>query len=124
MENELTVEELEARWENALLATRRAAAAHPGIYRRLKDQAAAIVEHPVDINDYFSTVEELVGRLKTLDPGGHGSIFDIFGARIAPNSVWQVRMLRMECKDLLAHLDVFETWRRKTSRLRLVRKSE
>jgi hypothetical protein len=121
MESHLTVRELEDRWEKALTATRIAAAMHPGTYRDLKAQAAAIVENPIDINDYFPTVEKLVDRLKTLDPGGHGSIFEIFNTRISPSTIWQVKMLRMECKDLLAHLDDFDKWRREKNHLRMVK---
>ncbi len=117
----LTVEELEARWEKVLTATRAAAAEHPRTYRELKAQAAQIVENPIDINDYFPTVEKLVGRLKAMDPGGHGSIFNIFNTRISPSSIWQVRTLRMECKDLLAHLNAFDEWRRSQHHLRMVK---
>jgi len=118
-----TVKDLETRWQKTLLATRHAAAAHPTVYRQLKDQAAAILDNPVDINDYFPTVEKLVERLKALDPGGSGSIFDIFSDRISPSSIWQVGMLRMECRDLLAHLDVFDKWRREKVCLRMVKGS-
>lgn len=122
MEPTFTVEELERRWEKALEATRCAVAANPATYRRLKALAAEIVAGPIDINDYFPTVEQLVDYLKTLDPFGHGSIFDIFCERISPDSsIWQVRTLRMECKDLLAHLDVFDQWRREKSHLRIVK---
>jgi len=121
MESTLTVNELEIRWKKALEATRRAATAHPATYRQLKMQAAAVVDHPVDINEYFPTVEQLVESLKTLDPCHHGSIFDLFGARISPDSIWQVRNLRMECQDLLAHLTAFDQWRRKNSHLRRVK---
>ena len=121
MESYLTVRELESRWKKTLTATQTAAAMHPGIYRDLKKQAAAIVDNPIDINDYFPTVEKLIDRLKTLDPCGHGSIFDIFSSRISPSNIWQVKLLRMECKDLLAHLDAFDRWRRKKHHLRRVK---
>lgn len=120
MENPLTVKDLETRWENALQATRRAAAAHPELYRQVKALAAEIVHRPIDINDYFPTVEKLVDRLNDLDPGRRGSIFGIFSALLSPSTIWQVRMLRVECTDLLAHLDVFDKWRRETVHLRLV----
>ena len=121
MESKLTVEELETRWEKALEATRCAAALHPATYRQLKALAADVLDHPIDINDYFPTVEQLTGYLNTLDPCHHGSIFDFFHARISPGDVWQVRNLRMECKDLLAHLDAFDRWRRKKSHLRMIK---
>lgn len=120
MASHLTVADLEARWERALVATRRAVAAHPAAYRQLKAQAAQILDQPVDINDYFSAVEQLVDRLDALDPEGQGSIFAIFSKRIAPTTIWQVRTLRMECKDLLAHLAVFDQWRRDRIPLRMV----
>lgn len=121
MSSRLTVKELEVRWEKVLTATRNAAAQHPLTYRDLKAQAADIIVHPIDIGDYFSTVDNLVTRLKTLDPGGTGSIFDIFSARISPSSIWHVKMLRMECADLLSHLNAFDEWRRKKHRLRMVK---
>ena len=120
MDSCLTVKELEARWEKVLTATRAAAAKHPRIYRELKAQAARIVENPIDINDYFPAVEKLVARLETLDSGGHGSIFEIFNARISPSSIWHVKMLRMECKDLLSHLKAFDEWRREKNHLRII----
>ena len=121
MDRPLTLEDLETRWENALTATKVAARRHPDAYRELKSRAADVIARPVDINDYFSTVEKLVACLKRLDSGGQGSIFDIFSTRIAPSSVWHVRMLRMECADLLAHLNAFDRWRREKSRLRMVK---
>ena len=121
MEPTLTVEELETRWEKALEATRCAAAAHPASYRRLKTLAADVLDNPIDINDYFPTVEQLTECLNALDPSHQGSIFELFYARISPGDVWQVRNLRMECKDLLAYLDAFDNWKRKRIHLRLVK---
>ncbi len=120
MDAQLTVAELEARWEKALEATQSAAAAHPAVYRQIKTQAAAIVENPIDINEYFPIVEKLVEHLNVLASSGHDSIFGIFRARISPTTIWQVRMLRMECQDLLAHLKAFDRWRREKVQLRIV----
>jgi hypothetical protein len=121
MEPTLTVEELETRWNETLEATRRAAAADPVAYRRLKTRAAGVLENPVDINDYFPTVDRLIECLKSLDPCGQGSIFDIFCKRISPDDVWQVRDLRLECRSLLAHLDAFDRWKREKICLRRVK---
>ena len=121
MERRLTVQQLEARWETALRATRSAVTVHPRTYRKLKTQAAAIINSPIDIKDYFPTVEKLTAHLKTLDPSGQGSIFDFFTERITPTSIWHVKMLRMECSDLLAHLRAFDSWRRDQHRLRMVK---
>jgi len=121
MDNRLTVRELEARWEKALTATQTAAARHPRTYRELKALAAEIVETPIDINDYFPTVERLLNHLELLDPCCKGSIFQIFKSRISPSSIWQVKMFRMECQDLLTHLDAFDEWRRNKHHLRIVK---
>ena len=121
MDNHLTVSELETRWEKALSATRTAAARHPRTYRELKALAAEIVETPIDINDYFPTVERLLNHLELLDPCGKGSIFQIFKSRISPSSIWHVKMLRMECQDLLTHLNAFDDWRRNKHHLRMVK---
>ena len=121
MQPNLTVKDLESRWEKALEETRRAAATHPAIYRKLKAHAAEIVENPLDINDYFPTVEKLLNRLETLDPCRRGSIFDLFCERISPGNIWQVRTLRLECRDLLAHLDAFDRWKRERICLRRVK---
>lgn len=121
MADRLALGDIEARWEKALHATRSAVEQHPRTYRQLKAQAAEIVDNPVDIKDYFPCVEKLLKRLNTLDPCAHGSIFDIFNTRISPSSIWHVKMLRMECKDLLAHLHAFEKWRRDIHHLRMVK---
>jgi hypothetical protein len=121
MDTRLTIEELEARWEETMKATGMAASKHPRTYRELKAQAAGILEKTVDINDYFPTVEQLTHRLKTLDSEGQGSIFQIFNDRISPSSIWHVRMLRMECLDLLTHLKAFDEWRRNRHGLRMVK---
>jgi hypothetical protein len=121
MNRRLTVEELEARWEKTLQATQSAALKHSRTFRRLKSLADEIVSAPIDINDYFPVVEQMVECLETLDPGSQESIFGIFKGRIKPSSVWQVRMFRMECRDLLAHLHAFEKWRRDRHHLRMVK---
>lgn len=121
MDNRLTLEELESRWEKALMATRTAVSGHPCAYRELKALAAEILETPIDINDYFPTVDRMVSLLTRLDPCDRGSIFQIFRTRISPSSIWHVKMLRMECQDLLAHLNAFDRWRRGKHRLRMVK---
>ena len=121
MDGRLTIEQLESQWDKTLRATRRAVADHPRTYRKLKVQATAIINSPIDIQDYFPTVEKLTSRLRTLDPCGQGSIFDFFNARISPTTIWHVKMLRMECTDLLAHLNAFDRWRRDQHRLRMIK---
>jgi hypothetical protein len=121
MDSQLTVSELESRWENTLTATGTAVARHPRTYRTLKALAVEVVERPIDINDYFPTVEKLLKHFELLDPCGTGSIFEIFKFRIKPSSIWQVKMLRVECRDLLNHLNTFDEWRRKKHHLQVVK---
>ncbi len=121
MHKQLTVAELEKRWDEVLLATQVAVSRYPETYRELKSLVGDIVDKPLDIRAYMPTVEKLAGLLKTMDPMGRGSIFYIFIDRIAPNSIWQVALLRMECKDMLDHLSAFERWRLKGRRLKAVK---
>jgi hypothetical protein len=120
MNNQLTIAELEKRWEKVLALTKIAVARNPGVYRQVKSLAGDIATKPVDIKEYLPTVEKLATLLKVMDPEGQGSIFYFFSDRIAPRSIWQVPLLRMECKDLLAHLKVFDEWRMSTCHLKVV----
>ena len=120
MNEKLTVGQLEQRWQTALHQTRMAVCRHPRAYRELKSLARNIIANPLDIEDYLPAVEKLVELLKRLDPGGQGSIFAHFNRRIAPSGIWDVPWLRMECRDLLAHLKAFEQWRIQCCRLKLV----
>lgn len=117
----LTLAELECRWQKALEATRNAVGRHPDRYRELKQRVAEIVAKPLDIKEYLPAVEQVVDLLHALDPDGQGSIFDLFRDRFKPSNIWQVALLRVECRDLLAHLKVFEDWRLANSRLSVVK---
>lgn len=121
MNDKLTIEDLEKRWKNALAATQTAVRKHPSVYRKLKSLAGDIVENPLDIRDYFPSATKLTSLLKRMDPKEQGSIFNFFNDRITPSSIWQVTLLRMECKDLLAHLNEFENWRIKTRHLKIIK---
>jgi hypothetical protein len=121
MNSRLTIRELEKRWENVLSITRTAVARNPGVYHQLKALAGDIVERPLDISEYLPTAEKLVGLLKIMDPDGGGSIFSFFNDRISPSCIWHVPLLRMECKDLLAHLKAFDQWRIDTRHLKLMK---
>ena len=121
MNEHLTIKELEKRWENVLALTRSAVARRPGVYRQLKTLAGDIVGKPLDIKEYLPTAEKLAALLRVMDPEGSGTIFHLFNGRIYPSHIWQVPLLRVECRDLLAHLRAFDQWRLKTSRLRIVK---
>ena len=101
MDRQLTMFDLETRWDKALKATLKALVGHIRVYRELKTLAAKVVAESVDIDDYYPTVEKLVSLLTVLDPDSQDSIFHIYKARISPSSIWDVRTLRLECRDLL-----------------------
>ena len=121
MDDVLTVADLEARWENVLTVTNTVVTKYPGVYCELKSLTGYIVDNPLDIKEYLPTAEKIVNLLKTLDPNGRGSIFNFFHDRISPSSIWQVSLLRMECQDLLDHLKVFDAWRLKNCKLKVVK---
>lgn len=121
MDDQLTLSDLEAQWQNTLQATRLSTTKHPCTYRELKSLAAHVVNHTIDIDAYFPTVEKLLNHMQRLDPTGRGSIFHIFSQRIKPVNIWQVRLLRMECRDLLEHLSAFEQWRRQQHHLKRIK---
>ena len=121
MDERLTLAELKTRWQATLQATRLSTTRHPCDYKALKSLAAEVVDAPIDIDSYFPTVKKLLDHLERLDPMGRGSLFHIFRERIKPESIWHVRLLRMECLDLLAHIDAFEKWRQGQHGLRIVK---
>lgn len=121
MNDRLTIKELEKRWENVLTLTQSAVARHPGIYRQLKSLAGDIVGKPVDIKEYLTTAEKLADLLRIMDPEDAGTIFHFFRRRISPSDIWQVPLLRVECRDLLAHLKAFDQWRLQRRSLKIVK---
>ena len=121
MTDHLTIVELERRWQRTLDLTKSAVVRNPVTYRQLKSLAGDIAANPLDIREYLPAAEKLSGLLKIMDPEGRGSIFYLFSDRITPRSIWQVPLLRMECKDLLAHLKAFEEWRLDTCHLMVVK---
>jgi hypothetical protein len=116
-----TLRELEKRWENVLTLTKSAVVRHPGVYRQLKSLAGDIVGNPLDIKEYLPTAERLAGLLRIMDPDESGTIFHFFRSRISPSNIWQVPLLRVECQDLLAHLEAFDQWRVQSSNLKVVK---
>ena len=121
MNDELTILELEKRYREVLAITKTAVVRNPGVYRQLKSLATDITSNPLDIKEYLPTAEKLHNLLKRMDPEGRGSIFYLFSDRIEPRSIWQVPLLRMECKDLLAHLKMFDEWRIDTCHLKVLK---
>ena len=118
--SEVTLTELEKRWQRTLAATQAAVARQPCVYRELKSLAGEILVNPLDIADYLPTAQRLVALLERMETDGRGSIFGYFSKRISPASIYQVPLLRMECKDLLAHLTAFDRWRVRKRRLHVV----
>lgn len=100
--------------------TDRAVMKHPEVYRELKALVRRILYEPLDIGDYFPTAEALVGMLRNLDPADQGSIFHLFNECLEPSSIWHVKLLRVECRNLLDHLRAFEDWRMEHYRLKIL----
>jgi hypothetical protein len=121
MNDRPTLMELEKRWEKVLTLTRSAVIRQPGVYRQLKSLAGDIVGKPLDIKEYLPTAERLADLLRILDPEDVGTIFHFFRSRISPSDIWQVPLLRVECRDLLAHLEAFDQWRVGSSNLKVVK---
>ncbi len=121
MDEPLTLVELNRRWENVLIATDDAVCRHPEVYRELKTLVGDIVLKPLDIGKYLPATSKLADFISTLDAIGEGSIFHFFRDCVAPSSIWHLKMLRVECQDLLAYLKVFDDWRIGRHRLRVVK---
>ena len=117
----VTLEELEQRWQNALSETEAAVIRHPCAYRQIRTLADHILKRPLDISEYLPTTEKLTALLRTMDPDLRGSIFAYFINRISPSSIWHIQWLRVECGDLLDHLNAFDDWRRGRQRLKRIK---
>ncbi|WP_080804615.1 hypothetical protein [Desulfamplus magnetovallimortis] len=113
--------DINKQWEDALHLTEKAVNRHPEAYRELKKLIHRTVSCPLDIRDYFTTAEKIVNLLSCLDPCGQGSIFHRFSESLAPSNIWHVKWMRVECLDLLDHLDAFDRWRREKRKLRIVK---
>ncbi|MDZ7582379.1 MAG: hypothetical protein U5R30_17790 [Deltaproteobacteria bacterium] len=121
MNEKLSVEELERRWQNVLLDTAKAVSAHPQVHREIKRLAADIIAKPLDIADYAATAERLVRLLKTISSPARGSIFQFYVDRVSPSSICNLKFLRVECHDLLSHLAAFDEWRHERRHLRILK---
>jgi hypothetical protein len=121
MNENLTFCDLKQRWENVLKITQKSVSIHPIEYRQLKSLARDIVYKPLDIGEYVPTVKKLTNLLEVMDASGKGTIFHIFNQRMRPEEIWQNNLLRVECRDLLAHLEAFDQWRIETHRLKIVK---
>jgi len=116
-----TLDQLQARWQQALSTSACAVRHHPQAYRDLKALAATVAAEPLDIREYLPTARRLTGLLETLDTEGGGSIFHHFRSRVNPADIRQVGLLRVECRDLLAYLKALDRWRLEARGLRVLK---
>jgi hypothetical protein len=121
MNETLTITELERRWEKTLAATEKAVTCHPSVYREIKLLVGDIVTKTLDINDYPCTAEKLGRLLKTMEDDTQKNIFHYFCDRVSPSSISKLKLLRLECRDLLEQLKAFDVWRMKSHHLRLLK---
>jgi len=121
MNETLTLTELERRWEKTLSATEKAVARDPEVYRELKILVEEIVTKTLDIGDYPDIAEKLGKLLRTMGDDAQKNIFYFFGDRVSPSSISKLKLLRLECWDLLEQLKAFDTWRKETHHLRVMK---
>jgi hypothetical protein len=56
-----------------------------------------------------------------MDENKQETIFSHFNERIRPSQIWQIDLLRVECRDLLDHLHTFDKWRREYHQLKIIK---
>ncbi|MFH1155986.1 MAG: hypothetical protein V1793_19440 [Pseudomonadota bacterium] len=120
MNTPITPLDLEKRWQAMLSASAAAVNRHPRVYRELQALVRQVLSGPLDVDAYFPTAETLVDLLSSLDPQGAGTIFHAFKERMSPSDIWHVRLLRVECMDLLDYLETLNEWRRTSHGLRVL----
>ncbi len=120
MRETLTITDLEKRWEKTLAATEKAVNRDPKVYREIKLLVQEIVTKPLDIADYPLTAENLAGLLRAMEDDTQKNIFHYFCDRVSPSSISKLKLLRLECWDLLEQLKAFDAWRKKTHHLRIL----
>lgn len=121
MNETLTLEKLQRRWEKVLSASERAVARDPEAYLQIKTLADDIANRPLDIAEYMPTADKLVGLLKQMEGELQGTLFHYYRNNVSPTSIWHLKLLRVECRDLLASLEAFEEWRKSRRPLKIVR---
>jgi len=121
MNETLTITELERRMQKTLSATEKAVTRYPRVYRELKILVEEIVTKTLDISDYPVTAEKLGSLLSTMEDDAPKNIFYFFCDRVTPSSISKLKLLRLECWDLLEQLKAFDTWRIETHHLRIMK---
>lgn len=116
-----TLEELKQRHARVLRCSEAAVQARPEAYRQLKRRIRTITTTTVDVDAYYRQAKTLAELLEMLSRPGKGSIFDPFLQRIDPDRDGCARYLRMDCRELQAHLADLDLWRADRRRIRCVK---
>lgn len=116
-----TLEELKQRHARVLRCSETAVRAHPEAYRQLKGRIRTITTTTVDVDAYYRQAKNLAKLLDMLRRSGTGSIFDPFLDRIDPDRDGCARYLRMDCRELQAHLVDLDLWRADRRQIRCVK---
>ena len=116
-----TLEELKQRHILALCHSEAAVQAQPKVYRQLKSRIRAIICAAVDVDDYYRQAKAVAALLELLSQAGKGSIFDPFLHRIDPDRDGCARYLRMDCRELQAHLMDLDIQRADRRQIRCVK---
>ena len=120
MVDTVTFEELQRRWEKALIVSEKAVADNPVVYREIKSLAGDIANKPLDIAEYVPTADKLFELLEKMCSEAHGTIFQYYYKSVSPTSIWHLKLLRVECRDLLASIEALDKWRKNKRSLKVV----
>lgn len=115
------VQELKARWDEALSRADAAVLRHPDAYADLKKLLDRVNRSPVDVSEYHRLACRLTELIETLREGGRWTVFDYFVEGIDPNKEGCARYFRFLCTDLQQRIDDLDTFRRARRGLSLVR---
>ncbi len=105
---QLTIEELQRRRQQALAGAERAVFGNRSAYRELKKRIHAVNANPIDVSEYYRTAIRLGYLLEEID-GGRGTIFAHYRDRIDPRRCGMPLYFRFECRDLADQITDLDT---------------
>ena len=105
--------------EQSLVNTEKAICKHPDVYLEIKSIISQVINHPVDINEYYSTARRLAALLESM---GRNTVFDpYFIDNVDPRRNCQARYFRYICQDLNEQIKILNHWRKERSQLRVIK---
>jgi hypothetical protein len=116
----LTIDDLQRRWAESLLASQQAIRCNYSVYRELKRLVRQINTKALDVAEYYPTAVHLGTMLRDLSSGCSNSVFQYFAEQIDPRQQGDVRCFRMECRQLSEQLAELDRRRTSGSHLRII----